>query len=73
MSDKCEHDIQGGGYDPPMCSECGELLVDIQGRRIRVLQDMAWHVISNILTDAQLDTRLPCGKTIRSWSKLLNK
>lgn len=28
------------------------------------------NIIINILTDSQLDTRLPCGQTIRNYRKL---
>lgn len=43
-------------------------------KRIEELESMGNHIIANILTDSQLDTRLPCGQTIRKWkAKLENK
>ena len=42
-------------------------------QRVTELTTVGNHVISNILTDSQLDTRVPCGVTIREWKALLDK
>lgn len=33
--------------------------------------EATYNVITNILTDSQLDQRIPCGRTIRDWASLV--
>lgn len=37
------------------------------------LCDQTEHIVRNILTDTQLDTRLSCGRTVRQWRRELAK
>jgi hypothetical protein len=50
------------------------LLVVLEERdNLRIVAQDSEHIISNILTDSQLDTRTECGETIRKWSESLSE